>query len=224
MGSRENSRQATAAKAVKRRSDGTSPFSQDRALLAAIVESSDDAIISKDLNGIIRTWNRAAERIFGYTAEEAIGQPVSMLAAPGRADDFVDILDHIRNGKHIEHYQSQRKTKDGRIIDVALTVSPVRDEAGSIIGASKIARDITERKRAERAARESEQRASQLAEVLEAASDFVGIANLATGRSVTSIQPDVACSGSRYRRPAKASVIRTSVLNGLSESVGGVAP
>src|SRR6476661_4940841 len=149
MGSRENSRQA--AKAVRRKTESASPFSQDRALLAAIVDSSDDAIISKDLDGIIRTWNRAAERIFGYTAQEAIGQPVSMLAVPGRVDEFGNILDHIRNGKRIEHYQSQRKTKDGRIIDVALTISPVCDDAGSIIGASKIARDITERKRAERA-------------------------------------------------------------------------
>ena len=117
--------------------------------LAAIIESSDDAIISKDLDGIITSWNSGAERIFGYTAAEAIGKPVSMLTAPERLDEMPEILAKIKQGHPIKHYETRRRTKEGRIIDVALTVSPVRNAAGQIVGASKIARDITDRKLAE---------------------------------------------------------------------------
>jgi PAS domain S-box-containing protein len=117
--------------------------------LAAIVESSADAIISKDLNGIITSWNTGAERIFGYTAAEVIGQPVSILAAPDRLDEMPDILSKIKQGLRVEHYETRRRRKNGQIIDVALSVSPVRDAAGRIVGASKIARDISDRKRAE---------------------------------------------------------------------------
>jgi PAS domain S-box-containing protein len=117
--------------------------------LAAIVESSDDAIISKNLNGIVTSWNSGAERIFGYTAAEIIGTPISVLAAPDRVDEMPQILAKIRQGQRIQHYETRRRRKDGEIIDIALTVSPVRDAAGNIIGASKIARDITDRKRAE---------------------------------------------------------------------------
>jgi PAS domain S-box-containing protein len=117
--------------------------------LAAIVESSTDAIISKNLNGIITSWNTGAERIFGYTAAEVIGQPVSILAAPDRLDEMPDILSKIKQGLRVEHFETRRRRKDGQIIDVALTVSPVRDAEGRIAGASKIARDISDRKRAE---------------------------------------------------------------------------
>jgi PAS domain S-box-containing protein len=117
--------------------------------LAAIVESSDDAIISKDLNGIITSWNNGAERIFGYTADEIIGKPVATLTAPDRLDEMPDILSKIRQGRRVDHYETRRRRKDGQIIDVSLTVSPVRDAAGQIVGASKIARNITDRKRAE---------------------------------------------------------------------------
>src|SRR5688572_21692783 len=118
--------------------------------LAAIVESSDDAIVGKDLNGIITSWNKGAERIFGYTAAEAIGNPVSLLAASERLNEMPDILSKIRNGERIEHYETRRRRKDGETIDVSLTVSPIRNASGQIIGASKIARDITGRKRAEK--------------------------------------------------------------------------
>lgn len=118
--------------------------------LAAIVESSDDAIISKDLKGIITSWNRGAERIFGYTSAEVLGLPVSILAAPDRYNEMPDILSQIKRGQRVDHYETRRRRKDGQIIDVALTVSPVRDAAGEIIGASKIARDITDRKNLER--------------------------------------------------------------------------
>ena len=113
--------------------------------MAAIIESSEDAIISKDLKGIVTSWNRGAERIFGYSREEMIGLPISILASPGRADEMPRILAQISKGERIEHYETMRRTKDGRDIDISLTVSPIRDNKGSIIGASKISRDITER-------------------------------------------------------------------------------
>lgn len=128
------------------------------AKLAAIVESSDDAIISKDLNGVITSWNRGAERLFGYTAQEAIGQPVTMLFPPERLDEEPRILESIRRGEAIEHYETARRRKDGTLVDISLTVSPLRDERGQIVGVSKIARNITERKRAEQILRESEER------------------------------------------------------------------
>ena len=115
--------------------------------LAAIVESSDDAIVSKDLNGIIRSWNRGAERIFGYTPDEAIGKPVTMLAVPERENEIPNIIDRIRLGERVDHYITKRRTKDGRILTVSLTVSPVRNASGAIVGASKVARDITDQKR-----------------------------------------------------------------------------
>jgi PAS domain S-box-containing protein len=126
--------------------------------LAAIVESSDDAIISKDLNGIITSWNQAAERLFGYTADEAIGKPVTLLIPRERHDEESRILDSIKRGQRIDHYETVRQRKDGGLLDISLTVSPIKDDAGKIIGASKIVRDITRRKRVEVELRESEQR------------------------------------------------------------------
>ncbi|MCU1339187.1 MAG: putative histidine kinase, classic [Bryobacterales bacterium] len=137
--------------------------------LAAIVENSDDAIVSKDLNGIITSWNSGAERLFGYTADEAVGKPVAMLAAPERLDEMPAILAKIKAGDRVEHYETRRRRKDGQVIDVALTVSPVRNAAGEIVGASKIARDISDRRRAEqeRALLHSrEQEARRTAELL----------------------------------------------------------
>ncbi len=119
------------------------------AALAAIVESSDDAIVSKDLNGILTSWNKGAERLFGYTAEEAIGQSVTMLIPPERLDEEPGILERIRHGESIEHYETVRRRKDGKLLDISLTVSPIRDSQGRVIGASKIARDMSDRKRAE---------------------------------------------------------------------------
>lgn len=112
---------------------------------AAIIESSDDAIISKSMDGYITSWNKGARRLYGYTQEEVIGKSVSILMPPEREDDFPYILQQLKEGKRVEHYETKRKTKDGRIIDVSITVSPIRDVNGNIIGASKIARDITER-------------------------------------------------------------------------------
>jgi PAS domain S-box-containing protein len=125
-----------------------------RAHLAAIVQSSEDAIISKDLNSIIKSWNPAAEAIFGYTAEEMIGRPIHLLIPSDRLGDEDLILDRIRRGEPVEHFETVRRRKDGRDIEVSLTISPVRDDSGRIIGASKIARDITEQKRSERLLRD----------------------------------------------------------------------
>jgi PAS domain S-box-containing protein len=134
--------------------------------LAAIVESCDDAIISKDLDGVFMTWNRSAERIFGYTPEEAIGRPATILIPPDRQDEEPFILDRIRRGERVDHYETVRTRKDGELIEISLTVSPVRNCAGKIIGASKIARDITQRKRNEERivllAREAEHRTKNL--------------------------------------------------------------
>ena len=118
--------------------------------LAAIVESSDDAIVSKDLEGIIATWNKGAERIFGYAAEEVIGKPISILIPADRQNEEPFILERIRQGERIDHYDTVRMRKDGSLIDISLNISPIKDEQGSIIGASKIARDVTDRKRQER--------------------------------------------------------------------------
>jgi two-component system, chemotaxis family, CheB/CheR fusion protein len=119
--------------------------------LASIVEFSDDAIISKDLDGVITSWNRGAQALFGYTAREAVGNSVRMLIPPDRLDEESEILARIRRGEHIEHYETVRRRKDGTLIDISLTVSPVKNAAGEIVGASKIARNISERKRAEQA-------------------------------------------------------------------------
>jgi PAS domain S-box-containing protein len=120
-----------------------------RQRLAAIVESSDDAIISKDLNSIIVTWNEAAERLFGYSADEAIGHSIMMLLPEDRQDEEREILGRIRRGERIDHYETIRRRKDGTLLDISLTVSPIKNDMGEVVGASKIARDIGERKRAE---------------------------------------------------------------------------
>src|SRR6202050_4110904 len=131
---------------------------QSTNLLAAIVYCSDDAIISKNLDGIVISWNKSAERIFGYSADEAIGQHISLIIPPERHAEESTILDRLRRGDRVDHFHTVRRRKDGRLIDVSLTISPVRDSAGRIVGASKVARDITAEKGAERALRESEQR------------------------------------------------------------------
>ncbi len=122
--------------------------------LAAIVESSHDAIIGKTLDGIITSWNPAAERMYGYTAREAVGQPISLIYPPDHVDEIPSILERIKRGERIDHYETVRRHKDGRLLNVSLTISPIRNQAGQIIGASKIARDITERMRVQEQLRE----------------------------------------------------------------------
>ena len=131
---------------------------EKKGLLSAIVESSEDAIISKDLNGLIITWNKAAEQIFGYAAEEMIGRPISILLPNGRENEEAETLQRIKGGERIEHYETTRLRKDGSLVDVSLTISPIGDSNGTIVGASKIARDITEQKRTQERLRRSEER------------------------------------------------------------------
>jgi PAS domain S-box-containing protein len=139
------------------------------AQLASIVESSDDGIVSKDLNGIITTWNQGAERLFGYTAEEAIGKPITILIPPDRLDEEPRILERIRRGERVDHYETLRQRKDGSTVDISLTVSPMRDGRGEIVGASKIARDITERRVAQARLRDRERRLQELLAAIPAA-------------------------------------------------------
>jgi PAS domain S-box-containing protein len=139
---------------------------QAQARLAAIVESSDDAIISKDLNSIISSWNAAAERIFGYSAQEAIGQPITLIIPSELRDEETHIIRRLRAGERIEHYETVRVTKTGERVDLSLTISPIKDSRGNIIGASKIARDISERRLAE-------QTQARLAAIVESSHDAV---------------------------------------------------
>jgi PAS domain S-box-containing protein len=134
--------------------------------LAAIVESSDDAIISKTLDGIITSWNRGAEKVFGYSAPEAIGKPMLMLIPPERTNEEPEILARIRRGERVDHFETIRVRKDGKLIDISATISPLKDGIDKIIGASKIARDITERKRVEEVA-------ARLAAVVESSDDAI---------------------------------------------------
>ena len=140
--------------------------------IASIVESSDDAIASKDLNGIITSWNKGAERIFGYTSEEAVGRPITIVIPSDRHDEEPALLERIRRGERVEHFETVRVRKDGSRVDISLTLSPVRNTRGKIIGASKIARDITERKRSEAQiivlAREAEHRAKNVLATVQA--------------------------------------------------------
>jgi two-component system, LuxR family, sensor kinase FixL len=139
-------------------------------ILAAIVESSDDAIIAKDLHGTIVAWNRGAERIYGYTAAEIVGKSVAILIPPDHPDELGEINERIARGQRVEHYETVRVAKDGTRLDISLAVSPVRDAAGVVIGASTIARDITAQKRDVRSLRESEAR---LRSIVDAAVDGI---------------------------------------------------
>ena len=145
-------------------SAATEPTRDARALLAAVVDSSDDAIITKTLEGTTTSWNASAGRLLGYTAAEIIGQPITVLIPPERREEERHIIENLRAGKRIEHYETVRIAKDGRLIEVALTISPVRDQTGQIVGASKILRDITERKRIEREWQETHAERDQILE------------------------------------------------------------
>ncbi len=164
-------------KAYPRAGGGVSLFYQDiterkhadsaSMLLSAIVDSSDDAIISKDLDGVITSWNKSAIRLFGYTAEEAIGQSVAALLIPDdRQQEEPDILARLSKGERVDHFETVRRRKDGSLVDISLTISPVKDEHGRVIGASKIARDISERKR-------DEQRLVEQAHLLDLTGDAI---------------------------------------------------
>jgi PAS domain S-box-containing protein len=208
--------------------------------LAAIVESSEDAIISKDLHGVITSWNPGAERIFGFTAQEMIGRPITTIIPPELRDDEIKILASIARGERIEHFETIRLRKDGTTVEVSLTVSPVKDEAGRIVGAAKIARDITQRKKAEQTLLISERLAAvgrlaatvahEINNPLEAITNLVYLAKTATTSGevssfLTTAEEQLACvshitkqtlgfyretSGARRLRPSE---IVSSVLS-----------
>jgi len=149
-------------------------FDDTRARLAAIVESSDDVIVSKNLDGIITSWNVAAERMFGWSAAEAVGRHITLIIPEDRLAEEDEVIARIRRGERVEHFDTIRRTKDGRLVDVSITVSPVRDSRGRIVGASKIGRDITERRRLDEERRQllaSERTAREAAEAANRAKD-----------------------------------------------------
>jgi PAS domain S-box-containing protein len=143
---------------ITERKQANRTIAQVQGLVSLIVASSDDAILSKDLNGTITSWNRGAERMFGYTAEEMIGSSILRIIPPDRHSEEAAILSKLRRSERVDHYETVRRKKDGRLFDISITVSPLTDEGGNVIGASKIARDISEQKRAQRALHESEER------------------------------------------------------------------
>jgi PAS domain S-box-containing protein len=137
------------AKAAEKANQGLQHSALAMQHFSAIVESASDAIVSKDLNGVITSWNEGAQRIFGYTAEEAIGQQINILIPADRQNEEPAILERIRRGEGVDHYETVRQRKDGSFVDISLTISPIKDTQGTIVGASKIARDITERRLAQ---------------------------------------------------------------------------
>jgi PAS domain S-box-containing protein len=162
---------------------------EERARLAAIVESSDDAIIGKTLEGTITSWNKGAERIYGYSAEEAVGEPISMLVPTERPDEVPEILQKIRRGEKVEHFETVRMTKDGRRLDISLTVSPIKDIEGSVVAASTIARDITDRKEAEKRLREAKGRYRTLVEQIPAITYVQEPLESSNPKAVTYVSP-----------------------------------
>jgi PAS domain S-box-containing protein len=186
---------------------------------AAIVESSDDAVLSKDINGVIMSWNSGAQRLFGYTTQEAIGKPVTLLIPADRPDEEPRILERIRRGVRIDHYETVRQRKDGSFIDISLTVSPIRDLRGDIIGASKIARDISERKRAEDRQdlllREMDHRIKNLFALA------IGIVSL-SGRSARNVQDLVRSVRERLSALARAHALTLS--RGPRDDAQGTKP
>src|SRR2546422_6751953 len=136
------------------------------AWLAAIVDSSDDAIVSKTLEGVVTSWNRGAERLFGYSAAEAVGQHISLIIPEDRKAEEDDVLARLRRGERIDHFETVRRAKDGHLVPISLTVSPVRDTRGVVIGASKVARDITERQ-------QSDELRARLAAIVDSSDDAI---------------------------------------------------
>ena len=153
--------------------------------LATIVESSDDAIIGKTLEGVITNWNKGAEKLYGYSAGEVLGQPISVLAPPERAEEVTQILARLKRGERLEHFESVRVRKDGSLVDVSLSIFPVTDSRGEVTGIASIARDVTERKRADQELHESEERYRSL---VEAAPDVIYTVSAEDG-SLTSLNP-----------------------------------
>jgi len=176
--------------------------------LAAIVQTSDDAIIGKDLEGIIRSWNLGAVSMYGYSPEEVIGKHISILN-PERADEFRAIMERLRRGEHIDHFETQRKRKDGTVLDVSLTISPIADQHGTLVGASTIARDITERRTMEQRL----ERIARLALVLRGKEEEEEILHLA----LDAVQEAMGAERSAASLRDENGVMRFRTWNGLSD-------
>ena len=201
--------------------------------LAAIVESSDDAIITKTLDGTITSWNRGAELLYGHTAAEAIGRPISLIIPPERPDELPSIMARLRRGERVDHYETVRLRKDGARLDVSVSISPIRNDAGTIVGAASIGRDISERTRAERERRALEQQAQQeLAARRESEERFRAVWE-ATSEALALSDPDgivlavnpAYCA--LYGRPAEAvrrSQLRPHLPGGGTGRGGGAVP
>src|SRR5207248_8678924 len=174
--------------------------------LAAIVESSDDAIISKNLDGIIVSWNQGAERVFGYTAEEILGKPLARLVPPEHPDELPAIMERLKRGERIDHYETVRVCKDGRRVNVSLTISPVKNGEGKIIGASKIAHDITASKRSEAALRFLAEASKLLAELRDVPATLQNVAALAVPHFADWCAVDMLGPDDSLRRVAVAHV------------------
>ncbi|MGA8584445.1 MAG: PAS domain S-box protein [Roseiarcus sp.] len=211
----------TVEEAPGSRRAGEERLTGDRAAqhYAAIVESSDDAILSKDLNGVIMSWNHAAQRLFGYTAEEALGRSVTMIIPTERLDEEPVILGRVRRGERIDHYETIRQRKDGTLVDISLTVSPIKNEKGEVVGASKIARDITELKRArerqELLLREMDHRVKNLFALA------ISVLRL-SGRTARSASELIVSAGDRLQALARAHALTLS--HGPKESPQAARP
>jgi len=202
-------------------------------LLASIINSSDDAILSKGLNGIITSWNNGAEKIFGYAPEEIIGKHISTLIPDDLRGEEIDIMSKLRSGAAIDHYETQRIRKDRQLINVSLTISPIKDDAGTVIGASKICRDITDQRKAEQQARNAEH---SYREIFEKASDGIYVYELETGKlleantratEITGFskeelmqnQPETRLSGSPGFTQGHAKAILSKAMDGEPQSL-----
>jgi PAS domain S-box-containing protein len=185
-----------------------------RLLLASIVESSDDAIISIGLDGIITSWNKGAEAMYQYTEQEAIGQPMALIIPPDRRDDERTLVDHLRHGRALKHYETVRRRKDGSTVEVSVTLSPMRDQRGVIVGASKSARDIGARRRADTALREREEIFSA---IVNQAADGIVLIDMNSARFVEF--NDAACEVLGYTREEFAQLSLTDIFVGSPEEL-----
>jgi PAS domain S-box-containing protein len=190
--------------------------------LSAIVESSDDAIISKTLDGIIVSWNKGAERLYGYTTKEIVEKPLSILIPPDHPDELPEIMERLKRGEHIEHFETKRLRKDGSKVDVSLTISPVKGTDGKIIGASKIARDITARKQAEQTTRFLADASAALVELTDYESTLQKVASLAVPSFADWCAVDMQDADGSLRRVAVTAIDPTELQ--LSHELGRYTP
>lgn len=191
------------------------------ALLAAIIDSSDDAIVSKTLDGTITSWNRAAESMFGYSAAEAIGQHITIIIPVERRGEEADILAHIRRGEKVDHFETIRESKTGARLDISLTVSPVKDAQGRVIGVSKVARDITYRKRMERERDEANRLLNEQCESLRKEVEAREKAQADLAEAVRSRDQFIAVAAHELRNPLNVFLLTLQLLYRISSNPAG---